>query len=160
MWNSSETDLNQSEQSLLNAVYRMEGSQSALFFNYSIAAGMVNPELAAMIEHEAELQKLTQEEPVKVAKWKLLEVLKAIPDNVPIQIKPLYFSFPIKDIRKLRSWLPKSLSKSNFMELDNKIRQDERGNKEGFNAQTLLVILMIVLIGLTAASLAKQFGLF
>jgi hypothetical protein len=160
MWATAESELSNSEQSLLNGVHRMEGSQSALFFNYSIAAGMVNPELTAMIEHEETMQKLKPNAPVKVSKAKLLSVLQSLPDKEDIQIKPLFFSFPITDIRKLKSWLPKSLSKSNFMELDNKIRQDERGNKEGFNAQSLLVILMIVLIGLSAASLCKQFGLF
>jgi hypothetical protein len=157
MWNTAETDLDLSEQNLLNAVYRMEGSQSALFFNYSISAAMVNPALVAMIEHEKELQQLKRGSPVNIPKSRLISVLESIPDQV-IQAEPINFSFPISDMRRLKSYLPKSLSKSNFMELENKIRQDERGNKEGFNGQTIMLILLLALIGISALSVLKQFG--
>jgi hypothetical protein len=150
-------DLTPSERDIFNAVYTIDGTQSAFFVNYALQAGVLNPGLVAYIEHEKLLQQLKPGQPVNVDKNEFIEVLKMIPED-KVQIAPLHFSFPISDIRNLKTWLSKSLSKSNFVELEYKIRQDERGDKEGLNLQTILVLLVLIQILIGGISLAKMMG--
>lgn len=157
LWSNANEELGQKQKEILNTVYRMEGTQSPLFINYALQAGVVNPALLAMIQHEEAMKNLEPNSKIEVDKDKLIEVLRSIPDKV-VQLRPLFFTFPLGDIRALKTWLPKSLSKSNLVELETKARQDERGNKEGFNATTILIILMLALIGISGISLAKQMG--
>jgi hypothetical protein len=150
-------ELPPAERDIFNSVYTMDGTQSSLFLNYSIQAGVMNPGLVAMIEHEKKMQQLKPGSPVNVKRTDLLKILNMIKDET-IQLSPLYFSFPISDIRNLKSWLPKSMSKSNFAEYENKIRQDERGNKEGLDKSFLIIILLLVQLAIGGIGLAKQMG--
>lgn len=150
-------DLTPSERDIFNAVYSIDGTQSAFFVNYALQAGVLNPGLVAYIEHEKLLQQLKPGQPVMVDKKEFIDVLNVLEED-KIQIAPLHFSFPISDIRNLKTWLSKSLSKSNFVELEYKIRQDERGDKEGLNLQTIIVFLVVISLFVSIITLVKTLG--
>lgn len=152
-------DLSPSERDIFNAVYTIDGTQSPFFLNYAIQAGVVNPGLVAMIEHEKKLQALSSKDAkVEIDRETFIEVLKMLPENEKVQLQPMYFNFPISDIRNLKTWLQKSLSKANFAELEWKVRQDERGQKEGMDKSFLMIILILIQVLISGISLAKLMG--
>lgn len=155
-WAGTE-ELSPSERDIFNAVYTIDGTQSAFFINYAIQAGVLNPALVAMIEHQKIMENLSPDDPVFVNKDDLIAILKMMPEE-KVQLHPLHFSFPISDIRNLKTWIPKSISKSNFVEYEYKIRQDERGQKEGLNLTTVLLLIVLIQLLLSGISLAKMMG--
>lgn len=158
-WLGSRADLKPETQALINTVYTIEGTPSPFYINWATSAAIMNPELEAMIEHEEEIQKLNKGEPVKMSREVFINVLRSIKDDV-IQVKPLYLHFPLADIRNLKQLLPKSLSKSEFREFENKVRQDERGNKEGMNLGTIAIILSVITLVVSAITCLKVMGVF
>ncbi len=158
-WLTKDSELNEVEKDTATAVYGLEGTQSALYLNYSKSGAIVNPEVVAYIQNEKALNKLQTDKKVTIDRQKFIDFLSKLSDKT-ITIEPLNLNFPIKDIRKFKEWLPKSLNKSDFVEFENKIRQDERGNKQGVNYQAIIVVLLLINLLLGGLGMAKQFGLF
>lgn len=157
--NGDNEDLSSEIKDIVNSVYSMEGTPSKLYLNYAKSAAIINPEVAAYIQNEKALQKLHESQKVEIDKAKFIAFLQAIPDKRVI-IEPLNLNFPISDVRKLKEYMPKSVSKSDFVEFENKIRQDERGDKRGMGSGTILVLLLVILLILNGVGLLKQFGVF
>lgn len=157
-WALSQEELTKAERDLVNSVCTIEGSQSAFYFNLSVQAQVVNPEMLAVIQHQKELQSLVDGQVVKVKKSLFFEALKQMKDDY-VQLQPMHLEYPT-DIKELRTMLPKSLSKSELAEQENRIRQDVREEKGGFNLQIVLVLIGVVSVILGIVTLLKLFGVF
>lgn len=158
-WISSNESLKQTTQSLVSTVYNIEGTHSPFFINYAASSALMNPELVAMIQHEEELQGKGFDETVEVDRNLFINVLSKIKDP-KIRIKPMYLTFPLEDIRKLKQILPKSLSKSEFREFENKVRQDERNNQTGLGSAKIAILLTVITMMVSIVTLLKVMGVF
>lgn len=152
-------DISTAIKEITTTVYGLEGTQSAFYINYAKSAAIVNPEVAAYIENEKALSKLQTDRVARIDRRRFIEFLQGIKDE-SIILKPLFLNFPISDVRKLKEYLPKSLSKSDFVEFENRIRADERASKKGAGSGGIVVLLLIILLIVSGIGLLKQFGVF
>ena len=157
-WATSSEELTAGEREVLNAIYTIQGAPSAFYLNYSIQAQAINPELVAICQHEAELNKLRQDQPVKIKKELFIEALQLIKDDY-IQLKPMFLHFPL-DIKGIKTMLPKSLSKSELGEQENRIRQDVRANMGGFGSNILMKLGIVAIAVMDIVLLLKSFNVF
>lgn len=169
-------NLTVNERDTVNAVYRMEGTNSPLYFRWSKQAYAVSPELAAVAQHEkgvkalaemskAEVAELVErlskadpKHPIKVKRKAFLDALKNCKDEY-IQLAPMYFAFDV-DVPKIREMLPNALSDSNLKEHENIVRQED---KDGISKGNLMIALLAltgigVIVGVI--SLLKNMGVF
>jgi hypothetical protein len=157
LWASAGEDLTDAERQTVNAVYSIEGGPG-FYLNYSIQAGVVNPELVVLMQHERALQRLGSKEPVLIKKERFIEALNFIEDK-EIQLSPMSLNLPL-DIPNIRTMMPKSLSKSQWIEQENKIRQDVLEGQKGLNLQTVILVVAAVGVIVGIVALLHDFHLF
>jgi hypothetical protein len=159
LWVSSADDLKAAERQAVNAVYSGDGCPAGLYVNYSIQSQVANPELLVIVQHERELKRLSAKDPIEIDKELFIAALRHIKDK-SVQLQPMNLDLPI-DIRDLKTMLPKSLSKSELAEQENRIRQDVRQDAGfGGNKSTVLVILIVISVILGVVSLLHDFKVF
>ena len=159
LWASAGEDLKAAEREAINAIYSGDGCPAGLFLNYSIQSQVANPELLVIVQHERELKKLSEKDPILISKELFIAALNHIKDTT-IQLHPMNLDLPI-DIRGLKTMLPKSLSKSELAEQENRIRQDVRQDAAfGGNKSTVLVVLLVVTVILGLVNLLKSLKVF
>jgi hypothetical protein len=157
LWASAGEDLQQAEREAINAVYSGDGCPAGLFLNYSIQSQVANPELLKIVQHEQKLKRLGEKEPILIPKELFIAALPHIKDKF-IQLQPMNLDLPL-DIRGLKTMLPKSLSKSELAEQENRIRQDVRLDK-GFGGSKTNTILLVVVLIIGIASLLHDLKVF
>jgi len=64
------------------------------------------------------------------------------------------------DIKNLRTMMPKSLSKSELAEQENRIKRDVREQTAGLNLQIVIVIIGVIGVIIGVVGLLKQFAIF
>jgi hypothetical protein len=159
LWASASEDLKEAERQAINAVYSGDGCPAGLYVNYSIQSQVSNPELLVVVQHEREIKRLSEKDPVLIDKELFIAALRHIKDK-HVQLQPMNLDLPL-DIRALRTMLAKSLSKSELNEQENKIRQDVRGDAAfGGNKSTILTILIVVSVILGIVSLLHDYKVF
>jgi len=159
LWASSEDDLKDAERQAVNAVYSGDGCPAGLYLNYSIQSQVANPELLAVVQHERELKKLSDKDPIQIDKDLFIAALRHVKDKY-VQLHPMNLDLPI-DIRGLKTMLPKSLSKSELAEQENRIRQDVRQDAAfGRNKTMILTILIVVSVLVGVVNLLKSLQVF
>ena len=157
LWASSGEELKDAERQALNAVYTGDGCPAGLYMNYSVQAQIANPELLTIVQHERTVQRLGEKGPVRIRKELFIAALQHIKDD-SVQLEPMNLDLPM-DIRGLKTVLPKSLSKSELAEQENRIRQDVRQQMGGMRQNTIVLLLLVISIIVGVVSLIKQFGL-
>jgi hypothetical protein len=158
LWAGSGEDLKDAERQALNSVYTGDGCPAGLYVNYSIQAQISNPELLVVVQHERAIQKLGAKDAVRIPKDVFIAALNSIKDK-DVQLSPMNLDLPL-DIRGLKTVLPKSLSKSELAEQENRIRQDVRQQTSGVGSNGIVILLLVVTLILGVVSLLKQFGVF
>jgi len=159
LWAKAGDDLKDAERQAINAVYSGEGCPAGMYVNYSIQAQVANPELLVVVQHEKTIKKLSDGDPVLVEKELFIAALRHIKDKY-VQLEPMNLNLPL-DIRGLKDMLPKSLSKSELAEQENRIRQDVRqDNAFGGNKSTVLVILIVISVIIGIVGLLHDFKVF
>jgi hypothetical protein len=159
LWAKAGDDLKDAERQAINAVYSGEGCPAGMYVNYSIQAQVANPELLVVVQHEKTIKKLSDGDPVLVEKELFIAALRHIKDQY-VQLEPMNLNLPL-DIRGLKDMLPKSLSKSELAEQENRIRQDVRqDNAFGGNKSTVLVILIVISVIIGIVGLLHDFKVF
>ena len=157
LWASSGEELKDAERQALNAVYTGDGCPAGLYMNYSVQAQIANPELLTIVQHERTVQRLGEKGSVRIKKELFMAALQHIKDD-SVQLEPMNLDLPM-DIRGLKTVLPKSLSKSELAEQENRIRQDVRQQMGGMKQNTIVLLLLVISIIVGVVSLIKQFGL-
>jgi len=161
LFSGSKEELSDAERQSLNAVYSGDGCPAGLYLNYSVQAQVTNPELVMIMQHEIEIQKLQNGEPVRIKRDLFFAAMGHVKDEY-IQLSPMNLQFPL-DIRALKTLLPKSLSKSELTEQENRIRDDVRKNMGGLGLGGLgvvLVLLSVISVIMGVILLLKTFGVF
>lgn len=160
IWATATDELKKLEIDALTSVYSIGGAAGQMFFNYAMQAQIVNPKLAALMQHEEVFTYLKKNNP-KVPIDAFIEALKEekAKGEKYVEMKTMYLNLPI-DIKMLKTSLRKSLSKSNMTELENKVKADAIGNAGEFNKVTIAIILILITLLVSGVSLAKLMGLF
>lgn len=143
--------LTEKERNIVENVYSIDGSQSPFFLNYSVQAYMTNPEVLALIQNDEWMKKFASKG-LNVKTDVFYNAMKEAKVE-SLNFKGLNFSFPI-DVKHLKTALNESISDSDFIEFENEIRQDERGNRSMLSSGMLLGILTVVLV---VVDIALQF---
>jgi len=156
-WATSQEELTKAESDLLNSVCTIDGTQSAFYLNQSVQAQVCNPELLAVFQHAEELQELTKKK-IQVKKEVFIEALQKMSDKF-VELQPVHLQLPI-DIKNLRTMMPKSLSKSELAEQENRIKRDVREQTSGLNLQIVIVIIGVIGVIIGIVGLLKLFAIF
>ncbi len=136
-------DLTNDERDTIEGIYSTENSNVPLFVQYSVQAFIANPEVTAFMQNSENMKKFAKDG-AKIDKKKFIELLQQARGNT-INFKALTFDFPI-DITHLKTALSESISDSDFIELENKIRQDERGNQNRIGLGGIVGIAVLALV--------------
>jgi hypothetical protein len=157
LWATGAEELTVAERDMLNSVCTLDGTQAALYANLAIQAQVMNPLLLAVLQHEETLRAWSKPDSiVMIKKSILIEVLTKMKEDT-VNLHPI-LNLPV-DVKNLRTTLQKSLSKSELMEQENRIKDDirhERGS--GLNLQSVAILFSVISVIMSLVILLKLFG--
>jgi len=154
-------DLSKGARQAITRAFRVLGTNSSFYLAYSGKGIVINPEIQALIEHEEVFnpkQKRKKRRNVQVPKQLLIETLQKMKDDM-VMIKPVWTT-QFLDARKIKEYMPKSITKSGLRSMEWKIREDERGKIGGLGTNAPIILMVVIVVVLQAISLLKLFNAF
>jgi len=153
-----EDDLTTPERDILTKAFRVVGTNTSFYLAYSGKGVVVNPAIQQLIEHEQTVKTLGNPGYVEVPKDLLMGALSAMKDKM-IKIEPVYIT-SFLDARKIKEYIPKALTKSQLLSLEQKVREDSRGEYARGGMEGIILLMLVGVFILGIVSLAKQLGAF
>lgn len=145
-------------QAAITSAFSIQGAAGKFYLAYSGKGTVVNPEIQAVIEHNALFKKKGNPDGcVHVPKEALINALNKVEGDT-VQIKPVWIT-ALLDPRKIKHYLSKAYSKSQLLaqeiEITDAIREQYQGSLAKITAFMGLISLVVLIV-----VAAKQFGLF